>query len=107
MSFVTIQRFTESAKTASPERTAEVRDQSWAYISKYLKSGELKEALWFADGNGGMSIWDLASADELYRVLQENPARAHIHTEAIPLVTYQDLENLRKAREAAKKPAKK
>jgi len=105
--FAAIQYFTESAKTASPETTAEARNRSWAFLTKYVKSGKLKHAFWFADGSGGISIWDFDSADELYRVFQENPSKGYVQTEVQALVTYTDLENIRKEREASQKPTRK
>jgi muconolactone delta-isomerase len=107
MLFVDINYFKDSIREVSPQKSAELRSQTWAYLDKHLKAGTLKEIFWFADGNGAISIWDFASAEDMYSVVNAAPAFAYFTTEVIPLVDYEGLSKISKQREAERKAAAK
>jgi len=68
-----------------------------AFVDKYRKSGKLKDIYWFADGSGGVSIWNFASAEEAYTILHESPVFTFLDANVVPVMDYEGATKLRTA----------
>jgi hypothetical protein len=107
MLFLDMNYFKDSIRDLPPAKSLQIRNETWTFVDKHLKDGSLREIYWFADGNGSFSVWEFSTAEEMYRTITASPAHAYFDTEVIPLVTYQDLDKLRKERATAQEAAKK
>lgn len=107
MLFLNLHYFKDSYYSVPPEKAAEYAAASWSFIDKYLKSGKCKDRYWFANGSGGVAIWDFESAEEAYSILRESVVFPFIESELIPLMDYKGLTKLRKQSQAAQKAPKK
>jgi hypothetical protein len=56
-----------------------------AWVQKYAKLGKWKAHYPFADGRGGISIWEFESGEEMARILSESIMWPYIDSETIPL----------------------
>ena len=103
-----IYRYKDSAYAISPERAKELTPASTAFVQKYAKSGHWKVNFGFANGRGGIAIWEFASGEEMSRILRESPVWAYLDSEIIPLSeTDMIADALKEAAKAAKKSGKK
>jgi muconolactone D-isomerase len=107
MLFLNLHYFKESYYAIPPEKVSGLSAASWSFMEKYIKSGKCKERYWFANGSGGIAIWDFESAIEASSILRESPVFPYIDSELIPLIDYQDATKLRKQSETTQKAAKK
>ncbi len=103
-----IYRYKESVYSLAPEKTKELGPASTAFIQKYAKSGNWKANYMFANGRGGIAIWEFASGEEMSRVLRESPIFGYLDSEIVPLSENESIsaalnEAARGARKAAKK----
>ena len=74
MLFLNIHYFKDTFYGVPDDKVAEYNAASDAFIEKHSKSGKCRERYWFANGTGGIAIWDFASAEEAFAVLRESPA---------------------------------
>lgn len=56
-----------------------------AWVRKYAKLGKWKAHYPFADGRGGISIWEFESGEEMARILSDSILWPYIESETIPL----------------------
>ncbi len=103
MLFLNLHYYKDSYYSVPPEKVAEISAGSWAFIDKYFKSGKCKERYWFANGSGGIAIWDFESPMEASRILRESPVFPYLRSELVPLVSYEDAMEARRQTEAAQK----
>jgi muconolactone delta-isomerase len=80
-----IYRYKDSTYAIPPEKLKEITPASTAFIQKYAKSGNWKANFSFANGRGGIAIWDFASGEEMSRILRESPVWGYLDSEIIPL----------------------
>jgi muconolactone delta-isomerase len=108
MKFMRISQRENTYYGLSPEKLAEVSAATLAFHEKHVKSGKCTNIYWLTDGRT-MSIWDLASVEEISQISSENPMRPYLLSEeTVPILDYQDVLKMRNQRiAAAKKGAKK
>ncbi len=107
MLFLNLHYYKDSYFSVPPEKIPEMTAASYAFIDKYLKSGKCKDRYWFANGTGGIAIWDFESAEEASTILRESVVFPYIKSELIPLIDYKGLTKMRRQSQAAQKTAKK
>lgn len=107
MLFLNLHYYKDSYYSVPPEKIPEISAASWAFIDKYFKSGKCKDRYWFANGSGGIAIWDFESPEEAATILRESVVFPYIKSELIPLIDYKGAAKLRKQAQAAQKAAKK
>jgi hypothetical protein len=89
------------------EKRSEIAAAAVAFHEKYLKAGILKDTYTFADGKL-MSIWNVASLEEMATIMFEHPYSGLVDSETLPFLDHQAVVKLlNERREAAKKAAKK
>jgi hypothetical protein len=87
--FLVILHLKDSINLLPLDKRAEIQTASFAFIDKYRKSGKLKENYFTTDMQGGVAIWDLASAEEVARLTLEYPLSPFTHFDSYPLVDYE------------------
>ena len=75
----------QSGDKEAKEQADENLKKSNAWVQKYAKLGKWKAHYPFADGRGGISIWEFESGEEMARILSESIAWPYIESETIPL----------------------
>ena len=107
MLFLNLHYYKDSYYSIPSEKIPEMTAASLAFIEKYQKSGKCKDRYWFANGSGGIAIWDFESPEEAVTILRESVVFPYIKSELIPLIDYKGAAKLRKQAQAAQKAAKK
>jgi muconolactone D-isomerase len=107
MLFLNTHYFKDSYYNVPPEKVKDYTAASSAFMEKYFKSGKCKARYWFANGSGGIAIWDFDSTEEAYTILHESPAFPFIESELVPIFDYQGLTKIRNQRETASKTTQK
>ena len=106
-----IYRFKDSLydymRTTSKEKQAEDAKKETAWRQKYAKNGKWKANYSFANGRGGIAIWDFESGEEMYRILSEAVAWPYLDSEIIPLQSESISSALKEPAKAERKAAKK
>ena len=104
MKFLNIFKNRDSWYTLAPEKRAELEAVELAWTEKQLRSGKIKEAYLFGNGQGAVCIWDVASTEDMIRTLMEWPKRAYEELEVTPLIEWDVVAKVFKgSMEAAKK----
>ncbi len=67
------------------EKRDEMLKTAQAWVQKYAKLGKWKAHYPFADGRGGISIWEFESGEEMARILADSILWPFIDSETIPL----------------------
>jgi hypothetical protein len=75
----------QSGDKEAKERAEEYGKTARAWIEKYAKLGKWKAHYPFANGRGGISIWEFESGEEAARILSESNLFPYIESETIPL----------------------
>jgi len=104
MKFLNIFKSRDSWYALAPEKRAEISATDLAWTEKQLRSGKIKEAYLFGNGQGSMCIWDVASTEEMMRTLMEWPKSAYSELQVTPLI---ELDVVAKAFKASMEAAKK
>lgn len=98
----------DSAYPLLTKMSAEVSAASTAFVQKYTKSGHWKAHYGFANGRGGISIWEFASGEEMSRILRESPVWGYLDSDIIPLSETNSIATaIEEAAKATRKPARK
>ncbi len=98
-----IYRYKDSMYAVAPEKVKELGPASTAFIQKYAKSGKWKANYMFANGRGGIAIWEFASGEEMSRILRESPIWGYLDSEIIPLSETETIGNVLKELAKAEK----
>ena len=107
MNFLLTSRYKDSWFTLPSTKRMEVVDATVAFHKKYYDAKKLKDTYTFADGRL-MSIWNLASFEEMIGIMSEHPYYGFVDFEADPFLDHQEVvKAISKFREASKKTAKK
>jgi hypothetical protein len=78
------------------------------WVQKYAKLGKWKAHYPFADGRGGISIWEFESGEEMARILSDSILWPYIESETILLSETDMIANyLKELAKAEKKTVKK
>jgi hypothetical protein len=94
--------------TLDKEKRAELLKTERAFTEKYAKLGKWKARYSFANGRGGISIWEFESGEEMSRVLQESLIWGYLDSKIIPLTETEGISNvLKELAKTAKQTAKK
>ena len=96
-----IHYYRESLYQLPPEKYAEVQKGSIAFVHKYMKAGKWKHFFPFANGRGGISVWEFASGEEMATTLAESPIYHHLDSQIVPLMEPEVTKRLLEAAEAA------
>ncbi len=89
------------------ERRSDIVAATVAFHDKQLKAGKLKDTLTVADGRL-MSIWNVASYQELVGILADHPYYGLVNWEPVPFLDHGEVVKvLADRRAAAAKAAKK
>lgn len=108
MNFLRITHFKDSFYALPTEKAAELAKAAGAFVDKYRKSGTCKMVYCAVDMKGMVSIWNVASDDEMARVNFAYPLAPFIEIETIPLIDYEaGAKVMQKVMEAAMKATKK
>ena len=75
----------QSGDEEAKKRREETLKEASAWVEKYAKLGKWKAHYPFANGRGGISIWEFESGEEMARILSESIIFGHIESETIPL----------------------
>ena len=105
MLFLNLHYYKDSYYSVPPEKIPEISAASYAFIDKYLKSGKCQDRYWFADGSGGIAIWDFESPEEANAILRESVVFPYLKSQLIPLIDYKGLTKMRAQAETAQKAA--
>ena len=89
------------------ERRTEIVTATVAFHDRHLKAGKLKDTYTFGDGKL-MSVWDVASFEEMLSILLEHPYSGFVDFDPAPFLDHKAVVKLiAERREAARKAAKK
>ncbi len=103
-----IHRYKDSAYAMSPEKVKELSAASAPFVQKYASLGKWKKEYLFANGRGGIAIWEFASGEEMSRILRESPVWGYLDSEIIVLSENDMIGNaLKEAAKTTKKTARK
>jgi hypothetical protein len=106
-----IYRLKESAyaylATLDKEKRAELLKTENAFRQKYTKLGKWKAQYSFANGRGGIAIWEFASGEEMSRILRESLLWGYLDSEIIPLTETEGISNVLKELAKTAKATKK
>jgi muconolactone delta-isomerase len=91
-----IHKWKDSAYALSSEKRAEALEASAAFLQKYAKSGQWRALYQFANGRGGIAIWEFESGQEMSRILQESPLFGYLDSEVVPLTSIESVSNFLK-----------
>lgn len=109
MNFLRTAHFTDSWFALPQGKRAEITTGAVAFHEKYRKAGKLKDTYTFVPATEMMSIWDVASLEELALILSESPhVLPYVDSEVVPFLDHQAIVKLvNEQAQAAKKTAKK
>jgi muconolactone delta-isomerase len=112
MKIADIYRYKESAYAAmanwDKEKQAELLKTMTAFQQKYAQNGKWKANYPFANGRGGIAIWEFESGEEMSRILTESPIWGYLDSEIIPLTETESVSNwLKELSKTAKQTSKK
>jgi len=88
-----------------PETQAQLMEKLAAFMHKYLKAGKCMAAYMHDDMAGGVTIWEVESAEEVARLVLENPVSPFFDTESSLIVEWDA--GMKLLREALRKAAAK
>ena len=86
MKFLVTTRNKDSYYALAPEKRLQLMAEAYAYMDKHLKAGKCREMFQTSDLKGSVSIWDIASSEEVARFLVENPLFAFLDIQSQPLI---------------------
>jgi hypothetical protein len=108
MNFLRTTTYKDSWYALAPEKRSQITAAAVAYHEKYLKAGKLKDTYTFADNGRLMTIWNVASFEELATIVMESPHATFVNSETAAFLDHQEVVRLiAAANAAAKKAAKK
>ena len=71
-----------------PETQAQLMEKLAAFMHKYSKAGKCMAAYMHDDMAGGVTIWEVESAEEVARLVLENPVSPFFDTESSLIVEW-------------------
>ena len=107
MKYLVISKIKDAFYMLPAEKQAELRAANDSFGDRYKKSGKVLGSYFLADLKGAVTIWDLASEEEMARVSLEVPVIAFLDNKFIPLIEHDVAENLLKEMAGKAKAAKK
>jgi len=106
MHFLLTIRYPDRWYAVPEEKRSKIVTKTVAFHDKQLKAGRLKDTLTLADGRL-ISIWDVASFQELVGLMADHPYYGLVDFEPVPFLDHQEVVKLlAERRESAKKVAK-
>ena len=70
------------------ETQAQLIERLGAFMAKYLKAGKCKAAYMHGDMSGGVTIWEVESAEEVAQLTLENPTSPFFDTESCLIIEW-------------------
>ena len=106
MNFIRVTGPKDTYATLPAEKRSELNNASLAFFDKYMKAGKCKDWLMLMDGRW-VTLWDFDSAEEMARVVSEEPMALYITVDSLPYVDYKTGLKMVAEMTAAAKAAKK
>lgn len=101
MKFLITAHYKESYYALPRDKRAELSAAAMDWADKCMKDGRCQEVYMFGNFEGHISIWEVASADEMARNTMEYPLIDYVRLEATPLIEWSIVSRLRKEAIAA------
>jgi hypothetical protein len=90
MNFLMTITYKDSFYTLPAEKRAELVKAVVAYHDKYRRTGKLKETLTFSNAKL-MSIWNVASFEEMLSVISEHPYSVFVNYSTEPFLDHEEV----------------
>jgi hypothetical protein len=108
VNFLRTTTYKDSWYALTPENRSAITAAAVAYHEKYLKAGKLKDTYTFGDNGKLMTVWNVASFEELASIIMESPHTTFVNSETAAFLDHQEVVKLiDRANAAARKAAKK